>query len=184
LANLSSQGGAAISSVARVAAEQNPIYKKYKKEIDAEMDKFRQFNPGVIVTPEHYSAATEIVRGRHVEEEVNERIEEQRRQQREQEDALLPENQHVEAKPEKEPTTLKEALDVPDWSLFNEKTQAVGGRTPEEELRKMGFRGGLPDFLNTRKQMKATQDEVGSGMGLDRDWVWTDKAKGEGHYVN
>lgn len=186
LANLASQGGSAISSVSQSIAEQNPDYKRYKKEIDAEIATFRNANPGQIITPEHLKIATDIVKARHIDEIVNERIEEQRRQAREAEEALLPENQHHETEQEeKEPTSLAEALGTGDWKKeFREKSRGVGGRTDEEELRKMGFKNGLPDYLNRRKQVAAIEDEVGSGMGLDRDWVWTDKAKGEGHWVN
>jgi hypothetical protein len=185
LAALSSQGGAAISSVSQSIAEQNPDYKRFKKEIDSEIASFRNANPGQIVTPEHLKIATEIVKSRHIDEIVNERIEEQRRQAREAEDALLPQNQHVESeREEKEPTSLAEALGTGDWKKeFREKSRGVGGRTDDEELRRMGFQNGLPDYLNQRKKISQIEDEVGSGMGLDRDWVWTDKAKGEGHWV-
>lgn len=184
LGNLSAQGSAAISAVSQSLAEQNPDYKRFKKEIDSEIQQFKAVNPGAIVTTEHLKIATEIVKSRHIEEIVNERLEETRRAQREQEEALLPENQHHEEHQEKVPTTLKEALDVPDWTLFNQKSKGVGGRTETEELRKMGYKNGLPDFLSQRKQVAVVEDEVGSGMGLDRDWVWDDKAKNQGHWVN
>ena len=183
LASISGPGGAAISSVSRIAAQQNPFYKKYQKEIDAEMDKFKASYPGAIVTPEHYDYCIDIVRGRHVQQEIDEGIEESRRKAREDEAALLPDNSHHEVHVEKEPTNLKDALDVPDWNLFKEKQKSVGGRTDNEELRKMGYKNGLPEFLATRKKNAKIEEEVGSGLGLDRDWVWTDKSKGEGHYV-
>ena len=184
LANISAQGTAAFDSVSRSQAESDPTYKRYKGEVDKELTQFKAANPGAILTPEHYKIATEIVRSRHIDEIVNERIEESRRSAREAEEALLPNNSHVEQKEEKEPTSLVEALDVPDWKLFKEKQRGVGGRTEDEELRKMGFKKGLPDFLSTRKEVARIEEEVGSGMGLDRDWVWTDKAKNEGHWVN
>ena len=167
---LAQQGGSAISSVSQSLAEQNPDYKKYKKEIDAELNQFKASNPSAIVTTEHIRIATDIVKARHIDEIVNERIEETRRQAREAEEALLPENQHHEEREEKEPTTLAEALDVPDWTLWREKQREVGGRTEDAELRKMGFKDGLPSFLATRKEMSRIAGEVGSGMGLDRDW--------------
>lgn len=184
LANITSQGGAAINAVTQATVLQDPIYKKYKKEVDAEIAKFRNANPSVILTPEHYGIVMKMVRADHFDDEKNEWLEETRRSAREAEEALLPNNSHVEQKEEKEPTSLVEALDVPDWKLFKEKQRGVGGRTEDEELRKMGFKKGLPDFLSTRKEVARIEEEVGSGMGLDRDWVWTDKAKNEGHWVN
>lgn len=185
LASLASQGGSAISSVSQSLAEQNPDYKRFKKEIDAEITTFRNANPGQIITPEHLKIATDIVKARHLDEIINERIEESRRQAREAEEALVPENQHHEEHEEKVPSTLAEALGTGDWKKeFREKARGVGGRTDDEELRKMGFKNGLPDYINQRKRVEQIEDEVGSGMGLDRDWVWDDKAKGEGHWVN
>ena len=175
LASLANEGGAAISSVAQTTALQDPSYKKYQKEVDAEIAKFRASNPNAILTPEHYRIATRIVRSEHTDQEISEGIEEQRRQAREKEDALLPDNSHHEERQEKEPTTLKEALDVPDWKLYKEK-HGKFGRSDEEELRKMGYKNGLSDFLAKRKENAKLEDELGSGMGLDRDW---DKAKGE-----
>jgi hypothetical protein len=191
LGTLASQGGSAISSLSQSLAEQDPDYKRFKKEIDAEMAQFKASNPGVIVTREHLKICTDMVKSRHIDEIVNERLEESRRQAREKEEALLPDNSsETEEHEEVEPTSLAAALPG-DWKReFREKARQVGGRTDEEELRtmsrKLGFKddGSLKSFLNRRKQVAAIEDEVGSGMGLDRDWVWTDKAKGEGHWVN
>jgi hypothetical protein len=178
LASLASQGGDAISSVSQSLAEQDPDYKRFKKEIDAEIQQFRAANPGAIVTTQHLKIATEIVKSRHIDEIVTERIEEQRRQAREKEDALLPDNsRESEEKPEKEPTSLAEALGTGDWKKeFREKQRGVGGRSDDEELRRMGYKNGLADLVAKRKEIAKIEDEVGSGMGLDRDW---DKAKGE-----
>lgn len=186
LAQLASQGGSAISSVSQRAAESDPAYKRYKKEVDAEIEKFKALNPQQIITPEHYAIATKIVRADHVDDEINERIEESRRQAREKEEALLPENQHhEEERVEKEPTNLAELLATGNWKKeFREKSGRVGGRTDDEELRKMGYKNGLPEYAAQRRNMEKLEDDLGSGMGLDRDWVWTDKAKGEGHYIN
>ena len=183
LGSLSSQGGAAISSIARTSAATLPYYKRFKKDIDGMVNEFLAVNPGAIATPEVYERAHDIVKGQHIDEIITETREEAIRKAREPEAVIEPTNDRGERIP-KEPESLSEIL-VGDWKdELRKKNGRTGNRNDDEELRGMGYRGGFKEFLATRKEMERVEEETNGSFGLDRDWVWTDKAKGEGHYIN
>lgn len=170
---LAQAGGAAIGSVSAIAAERLPHYKgKYKKLIDEKVAAFRQNNPGVMVTPEHYKAAHDIVVGENIDEILASDREEVLRKAREPDPALEPTGVRgtIEVV-EKEPENLSEVL-AGDWKReFRTKQRAVGGRSDDEELRKLNFRGGIKEFVAVRKQMEAFEERTGGTFGLDSDWV-------------
>jgi hypothetical protein len=174
LGNLSSQGSAAIGSLAKQAAERLPRYRKYKSEIDQMVEGYVK-NTGAVPDFAMYERAHQIVSGQHIDDILSEDREETLRKAREPEEPLLPEGGRRGAPAEPaEPTSLAEAL-AGDWSrdpFVRAKRNATHGRTDEEELRHMGFKGGLPDFLKTRKELDALNDQSGGagGFNLDRDW--------------
>jgi hypothetical protein len=186
IGTLSNTGGAAISASARAVAELTipEEAKPYKKEIREMVDQFTASNPGAVVTPEVYERATEIILGRHYKEISAQKLEEGIRRGREPQATIIPTNDRGEPI-EPEPTELSQVLKAGDWKKeFREKQGARGGRSEEEELRRMGF-AGFKGFLQERKQNEQMiEDTGGTSFGLDRDWVWTDKSKGEGHYIN
>lgn len=178
-----SAGSAALGSLARQAAERFPNYKRFKAEIDKRVDEFCA-STGQVPTLDMFESAHKIAIGDHYEELQSELREETLRKAREPEEPLLPEGRRGAAPEAAEPTSLKDAL-VGNWDAeFRPKRNALRGRTDEAELSIMGF-DGLKGFLKTRKELEAVDEETGGmgGMGLDRDWVWDNKSKGEGHWV-
>lgn len=183
IGNLSTQGGAAISSIARTSAAGLPYYKRFKKPIDEMVEQFLAANPGAIATPEVYERAHDIVKGQHIDEIIAETREEAIRKAREPQAVLQPTDDAGNPLP-REPESLAEVL-VGDWKTeLRRKNGRTGVRDDDAELRAIGFRGGLKEFLTTRKQMQTLEQETGESFGLDRDWVWEDDAKTKGHYVN
>lgn len=189
------QGGAAIGSMARQAAERLPRYKTYKKEIDQMVADYQAANPAAVVTYEIYDQAHSIVSGRHVDDILSSDREEQIRQGREREAAaLLPTGGRVGDEPvEKEPTSLSELLSG-DWKReFRSKSRETGNRTEDEELRKAGYKNGFSDYLKERRAMEAIGD-ADPTFGLDKDWICAahqnigcmrcSKANAEGEYLN
>lgn len=182
IGNLSTQGGAAINSIARTAATTLPNYKRFKSEIDAAVDTYVQ-NTGGIASLDVYERAHEMVTGKHSSELIAEATEEAIRKAREPQPAIMPTNERGE-RIEPEPTSLSEVLKG-DWKReFREKQGRTGTRSEDEELRKVGFRGGFKEFIETRKQMDAIDEETNGSFGLDRDWVVDDAKTGAGHWVN
>ncbi len=178
-----SAGSAALGSLAKQAAERFPHYKRFKAEIDKRVDEFCA-STGQVPTLDMFESAHKIAIGDHYEELQSELREETLRKAREPEEPLLPEGRRGAAPEAAEPTSLKDAL-VGNWDAeFRPKRNALRGRTDEAELSIMGF-DGLKGFLKTRKELEAVDEETGGmgGMGLDRDWVWDNKSKGEGHWV-
>jgi hypothetical protein len=169
---ITSAGGAAFGSVSRMAADKLPYYSgKYKKLIDEKVEQFQANNPGVMVTPEHYKAAHDIVVGENISDIQAADREEAIRKSREPDPALLPSGGRVDIEPEeREPENLAQVL-AGDWKKeFRVKQRAVGGRSDDEELRKFGIAGGLKEFVGVRKQMEALEDETNGSLGLDRDF--------------
>jgi hypothetical protein len=182
--NLTAQGGAAIGSIAKQAAATLPFYKRFKKEIDQMVDEYLAANPGTIGSYDIYERAHTIVRGNHTEELIEEAREEAIRKTREPEPDLLPEGRRQAPAEQPEPQSLQEAL-VGDWKReFRDKQRQVGGRSEDEELRKMGYREGFKDFITERKRNETIEDDTAGSFGLDRDWVWDNPEKTKGHYVN
>lgn len=172
LGALSSQGGAAIGALARKAAEDLPHFKQFKKEISEKMDAFQAANPGVVPTYDHWKSARDIVVGEHMDEVLAADREETLRKAREPDPDLTPDNARLTGggKQEEEPKSLAELLPG-DWkNEFKPKSRAVGGRTDDEELRRMGFRGGFAEFAKARKEMNEIEEETGGSMGMDREW--------------
>jgi hypothetical protein len=173
IAGITAAGGAAFGSVSRMAADRLPYYHgKYKKLIDERVAQFQENNPGVMITPEHYEWAHNFVVGEHNAEIIAQDREEVIRKSREPDPALIPDGgrRYVDDTP-KEPTSLNELL-AGDWKgEFHRKQRAVGGRSDEEELKKMGFAGGFKEVVATRKAMDALAEETVDSFGLDRDWV-------------
>jgi hypothetical protein len=170
---ITSAGGAAFGSVSRMAADKLPYYSgKYKKLIDEKVEQFQANNPGVMVTPEHYKAAHDIVVGENISDIQAADREEAIRKSREPDPALLPSGGRVDIEPEeREPENLAQVLGG-DWKKeFRVKQRAVGGRSDDEELRKLQFNGGLKEFVAVRKQMEVLEDETNGSLGLDRDWT-------------
>jgi hypothetical protein len=156
-----------------MAADKLPYYSgKYKKLIDEKVEQFQANNPGVMVTPEHYKAAHDIVVGENAAEIFEMRREEDIRAARAKEEALIPNGGRGDIEPEeKEPENLAQVLGG-DWKKeFRVKQRAVGGRSDDEELRKLGIVGGLKEFVGIRRQMEAIEDETNGSLGLDRDWT-------------
>jgi hypothetical protein len=173
IARITAAGGAAFGSVSRMAADKLPYYSgKYKKLIDEKVEQFQANNPGVMVTPEHYKAAHDIVVGENASEIFEMRREEDIRAARAKEEALIPNGGRGDIEPEeKEPENLAQVLGG-DWKKeFRVKQRAVGGRSDDEELRKLGIVGGLKEFVGVRRQMEAIEDETNGSLGLDRDWT-------------
>lgn len=181
LAQIRGQGGAAFGSVAKMAAEKLPYYTgKFKKLIDAKIDDFRAANPGALILPEHYKTAHDMIVGENWEEIRAADRESEIRQSREREAAQSLEpgeaGRVVGGAVKPEPVSLQEVL-AGDWKAeFREKQRQVGGRSEEEELRRIGFRGGFKEFIETRKKMEAEDEATNGSFGLDKDW---DKSKGE-----
>jgi hypothetical protein len=170
---ITSAGGAAFGSVSRMAADKLPYYSgKYKKLIDEKVEQFQANNPGVMVTPEHYKAAHDIVVGENISDIQAADREEAIRKSREPDPALIPSGGRGEVEEtEKEPENLAQVLGG-DWKKeFRVKQRAVGGRSDDEELRKLGIVGGLKEFVGVRRQMEALEDETNGSLGLDRDWT-------------
>ncbi len=170
---ITSAGGAAFGSVSRMAADKLPYYSgKYKKLIDEKVEQFQANNPGVMVTPEHYKAAHDIVVGENISDIQAADREEAIRKSREPDPALIPSGGRGEIEEtEKEPESLAQVLGG-DWKKeFRVKQRAVGGRSDDEELRKLQFNGGLKEFVAVRKQMEVLEDETNGSLGLDRDWT-------------
>jgi len=184
LARITSAGGAAFGSVSRMAADKLPYYSgKYKKLIDEKIEQFQANNPGVMITPDHYKAAHDIVVGENIADIQAADREEAIRKSREPDPALLPNGGRVVIEDEeKEPENLAQVL-AGDWKKeFRVKQRAVGGRSDDEELRKLDYRGGLKEFVQARKQMDAIDEETSGSFGLDRDW--TDEQGRQGPRAN
>lgn len=179
-----SQGGAALGSAAKQLAATNlKYYKRFQKEIDDEIAIWQANNPSAIPTFDHYKYAEDFVKGRHVDDLLAEDREEQIRKSREPADTLEHNARTSAAQNEAEPTSLEEAF--PGWtSEFRPKARAVGGRSDDEELRKMGFRGGLKEVLQKRKELDQIQNEVGDSFGLDKDWIPDKDDPTKGRWVN
>lgn len=181
---ITAAGGAAFGSVSRMAADKLPYYTgKYKKLIDEKIEQFQTNNPGVMVTPEHYKAAHDIVVGENIADIQAADREEAIRKSREPEPSLIPSGGRGDIEEtEREPENLSQVL-AGDWKKeFRTKQRAVGGRSDDEELRKLDYRGGLKEFVQARKQMEAIEDETGGSFGLDRDWV--DESGKQGQRAN
>ena len=183
IGTLSTAGSAAIGSLARQAADRLPHYKRFKAEIDKMVDDYCA-SSGAVPDYGMYERAHSIVRGNHLDELISETAEETLRKAREPEEPLIPEGRRGSVETEHEPTSLAEAL-AGDWKReFRVKQREIGGRSDDEELRKMGYGDGLKGFLADRKRVEALEDETKGTFGLDRDWIWTDKSKGDGHWAN
>ena len=164
-----SAGSAALGSLARQAAERFPNYKRFKAEIDKRVDEFCA-STGQVPTLDMFESAHKIAIGDHYEELQSELREETLRKAREPEEPMLPEGRRISTMEPAEPTTLQEAL-AGDWKReFRTKSNALHGRSDEEELRMAGFRGGIKEFVKTRKDMEALEEETNGSFGLDRDW--------------
>lgn len=170
LGNITSQGGAAIGSIAKNAAANLPFYKRFKKEIDEMVDGYVAANPGVIPTYDMYERAHSIVKGNHTDELIDEAREEAIRKSREPAPDLTPEGRAAGAPEQREPKTLAEEL-AGDWRQeFRAKQRGVGGRSDEEELRKAGYKG-FDDFIKQRRVNQPLAEATDGGMNLDRDWA-------------
>jgi hypothetical protein len=184
MGTLRQNGTAAFASIARNSLTSDPVYKKFSKEVDKIIDDFVAQNPNAVLTREHCEYARDLVAGRHLADFTNETREETLRKAREPEEALIPNGgtRGAADHAEKEPERLSDVL-VGDWKReFRSKASEVGGRSEEEELRKMGYQGGFKEFLGVRRNMEEVEDSTNGHFGLDKDWVWTDKNKGEGHW--
>jgi hypothetical protein len=173
ISRITQAGGAAIGSIAQLSADRLPYYSgKYKKLIDERMATFRDNNPGAILTPEHWKAAHDLVVGENISDIQAADREEAIRKSREPDPALIPSGGRSEIEEtEKEPENLAQVLGG-DWKKeFRVKQRAVGGRSDDEELRKLQFNGGLKEFVAVRKQMEVLEDETNGSLGLDRDWT-------------
>ena len=173
IARITSAGGAAFGSVSRMSADKLPYYTgKYKKLIDDKIAQFQENNPGVMITPEHYKAAHDIIVGENITDIQAADREEAIRKSREPDPALIPDGGRggIETH-EQEPENLEQILGG-DWKKeFRVKQRAVGGRSDDEELKKLGYRGGFVEFAATRKQMDALDEDTMGSFGLDKDWV-------------
>lgn len=182
LGTLSSQGSAAIGSLAKQAAERLPQYKRFKTEIDKMVEEYCA-GSGAVPDYSMYERAHSIVRGNHLDEILAENTEETLRKSREPVEPLIPDGRRAISQEAAEPTSLQDVL-IGDWNReFRPKKNAVHGRSDDEELRHMGFNGGLKEFVATRKNLEALEDETNGTFGLDRDWVWDNKSKNEGHWL-
>lgn len=174
----------AFGSAAKVAAERLPHYNgKWKKLIDEEMERFRQNYPDVPPLFEHYKWAHDHIVGENYDEIKKLDDEAAIRQAREREEALIPNGDRAPKTEPVEPTELAQVL-AGDWKReFRVKERAVGGRTEDEELRKMGFRGGFKDFMAKRKELDTFEDETNGSFGLDQDFdkntkTWVNRIDG------
>ena len=178
LGALQSQGGGALSSVARQLAQNLPYYKRFQKEIDAEVDGWQANNPGAIATYDHYKMAEEIVRGRHVDELLEESI----RKAREPEPEIQPSGGRRFSNEEPEE---REATNIEELYPGFTKEIKGRGRTVEQQLSKMGFKGGFAQVLRASKEVDKLQEEFydydpkGLGCGLDMDWTDSKGRKGK-----
>lgn len=169
LGNVTAAGGAAIGSLAKQAAERLKYYRKFKGEIDTMVDGYCTSN-GAIPDFAMYERAHAIVSGNHLDDIISETTEEALRKAREPEEPLLPEGRRTATETEREPTSLAEVL-AGDWKReFRVKQRETGGRTDEDELRRMGYRDGLKGFVSERKAVEKLEDETNGTFGLDRDW--------------
>lgn len=177
-------GTAAFASIARDSMASDPVYKKFSKEVDKIINDFVAQNPNVLLTKEHCEYARDLVAGRHLADFTNETREETLRKAREPEEPIIPNGgtRGAADHAEKEPERLADVLSGTWDKDFRVKSRAVGGRSEDEELRKMGYRGGFKEFVGVRRTMEETDDATSGTFGLDKDWVWTDKNKGEGHW--
>lgn len=167
LSPILSNGTAAFASVAKQLANSLPHYKKFQKEIDSEIERWQAANPNAVVTYEHYKAAHDIVRGRHVEDLEREAREAGIRQAREPESELMPANgRRMVADEPAEPTTISEVL-VGNWK--KELREKSRNRSDDEEMSVAGF-GNTVGFIAARKNLAAIEEETYGSFGLDREW--------------
>lgn len=163
------QGGAAIGSVAALAADKLPHYKRFKKDIDAYVREWQERNPGSIVTPDHYKYAHDIIVGQNTDSLLAEAREAAIRE-RDNPPDLTPTGRVVHDDTPKEAESLTDLLGG-DWKKeFRQKSRAVGNRSDDEELAKMGFRGGFTEYRETRKLMESIEETSNGTFFLDRDW--------------
>jgi hypothetical protein len=180
---LRNQGASALSSMARQAAASLPHYTRFQKEIDEMIADFSSKQPGVMITPDHYKTAHDIIAGRHVDDFANERTEAALRKARETPPAPEPGNEDVDADGEKLPASVAEEFKgTPFIDQFKQKQRAVGGRSFEQEVQIMnrGIKAarltddkGRPkrdytekDYLKERREMAAIFED-NPHLGLD-----------------
>lgn len=146
------QGARAIGQLSEQSVATDPHFKKYEKEIRAEMDAFKRVNPNALVTSEHWNAALNLVRGRHANELEKEAAEAAIRQQRDASAAPVAAKAEIEPETEPEPTTLVEAFGAGFQARFKEKQRAVGVRSEDEEVRQFDrwFRNKMPNNFQDR----------------------------------
>lgn len=173
VANLTTSGGAAIGSMARSVAEQTlgPVYKRFKKDIQAMVDSYVQ-SSGAVETLEMHERAFQIVKGQNADVLIEEARQEAIRKAREPEESLTPEGRRPQQIQEPEPENLQQILKG-DWkSEFRVKQRETGGRSDDEELRKLGYRD-FKTFVEIRKQNEKVEEETAGTFGLDSDWQCT-----------
>src|SRR5271154_3359186 len=181
---LRQQGSEAIGSAARQLATQLPYYGRFKKEID-EMVNAYGAQTGAVITFEAYENAHNIVKSRHVDEIVNENVEERIRKSREPENDLgdvVNRGGSRGTNAPKEPESLQEwfdseRIDTKEWK-FNIARKARQGQASLDdngELRKIGF-NDFKEFNDRRKRLADIEVETNESFYLDRDW---DSAKKE-----
>ncbi len=179
---LRNQGATALSSMARQAAAGLPHYTRFQREIDEMIADFTTKNPGVMITPDHYKTAHDIIMGRHVDDIAKERTEEALRKSRETPAAIEP-GEGTGDTGEKGPGSLAELYaGRPFLEQFNQKARAKRGLSMDEELRNMnrGIKAGQllddkgrpkrdytqADYLKERAEMESRFAENPS-CGLD-----------------
>ena len=161
------EGVAAIGELAEAAVANDPVYGKYKAEVRAEMAKLRQNFPQAVITASHWKEAVNVIAGRHRDDLINEAKESALRASREApQDTPVGSAGRGATSSSAEPATLHEAFGDGFTKIFNDKARAFGGRSEEEEVRRMGYRGGLKEYFKERREMEAYAAEHPS-LGLD-----------------
>lgn len=180
-----SQGAAVIGRLAKQVVTNDPTYQQYAKEVDNEIAQLERNMPGVMITPDHWERALEMVAGRHRNDIRSQEREATIRKARESGVALTPEgtalgrDQHEDEQPK-----LEDVIS-PDFmkGAFRDKSREFGGRSIQEEIRVMNLKTmsgrngklmgdvrGIKDhvkfFLDERAEMEAVREEK-PYLGLD-----------------
>lgn len=182
------QGSEAISQLGIQVISAKQHFKKYEKEIRAQVEQLKRNYPGVLIQPAHWENAYTFVVGQHAEEIVAQTREEAIRAARDPAPAqAAPAGTRSAPEPEAEPATLSEALGRGFQDAFQMKQRKVGARSEDAEVQLLDrayravmqkhcpaiakdekrYKKPVADYLQERKEMQQLAEEDPSlGLGM------------------